>query len=367
MGMRIVIDGRLWGIEHRGIGRYVDELLKELARADQNNEYAVLCNPKKFRYLAAPGENFRLVPANCGVYSPCEQVKLPKLIKSLKPGLVHIPHFNVPLRVKEPFVVTIHDLILHHAPHERATTLPLPLYWLKVLAYRTVMSRVVSRARRIITPSVSVAEDIALHYPKASPKLCPVLLAPPVAAEPARLKLPENYLLCVGAAYPHKNLELIIRALPHLVGQVPNLKLVVVGKRDFFMRRFERFVLDQGLYHNVRFWGEASEAELAALYRGAACYVLPSLYEGFGLGAVEALQHKIPVVASDIPVLREVLQAAAIYFDPQSELACAQAIREAREPATKLALRQAGHQVLRALSWARVARETLAIYQAALS
>lgn len=360
--MHIAIDARLYGTEHRGLGRYVERLIAGLAGIDTVNSYTLLVNPSNKDAPRGLPSNFRLCEAPWRVYSFWgEQLQLSRLLDQLKPDLVHFPHFAVPVRTRRPFVVTVHDLILHHRASERAITQPGILYGAKVLAYRWVIRRAIFGARTILVPSESVANDIRGYYPRVADRLKVVPLGVTVAS-PAPVAAPARYFLTVGAAYPHKNLEL----LPKVVSQLPpDIVIVSVGRMDAFRDRLKTLVEEEGLARRIIFWGEASEAELAGLYHGALGYLIPSFEEGFGLGAVEALHYGTPVIASDIPVHREVLGEAAMFVGPADTNGWVGALVEVAnlsEEAKSRVVRKARERVSK-YSWEGMARDTLAIYQ----
>lgn len=359
--MRIAIDARLYGLQHRGLGRYLYELLPALAALDRQTDYILLVDPKATLPKLPP--NFHTVPAPWRVYSWGEQVKLPALLWRLKPDLVHFPHFAGPIFRPRPYVITIHDLILHHHPTERATTLPPPLYWVKLLGYRLVVRSALWRARRIMAVSQTTGQDLVHFYPWVQSKISVVPLAPGRKVDGVPLQLPSKYLLTVGAAYPHKNLELVLRAMVELSRQRPGLKLVVVGRNDVFMERLKHTSQELKLEEHVIFWGEASEAELATLYARAAAYLFPSLSEGFGLAPVEALSYGTAVVASDIPVLREVLGQGAVFINPYQLSSLTEGISRVLQPEVRQAVVQAGAEVVKRFSWTKTARQTLACYR----
>ena len=345
--MKIVIDTRLWGIEHRGLGRYVEQLVTHLAQFDLSTDFILLTNPHNKTAPQNLPPNFKLQPAPWRIYSWQEQIYLPRLLNQLKPDLVFFPHFNVPFFIKQPYIVTIHDLILHHYPSSRATTLPKPIYWLKILAYKIVLKRVINRARTIITISEATGNDIKKFYPKVANKINIIPIAPAEKVAPTEIILPENYFLTVGAAYPHKNLEMLIRAFQMTRLSRPEIKLIIVGKKDFFMKRLEQEVInnchsralsavalakeeggnpDTKNNTNIIFWGEADETTLATLYTHTSAYLLPSLIEGFGLGPLEALQYGAPIIVSDIQVLKEILEDSVTFVNPNNENLWAEAM-----------------------------------------
>lgn len=363
--MRVALDARLYGLQHRGLGRYLVELVAALAEHARHDEFILLLDPRNAEHPPHLPPNFSTVAAPARVYTAAEQLVLPPLVRRLKPDLTHYPHFSVPLAAPTPFVVTVHDLILHSFPTERATTLPRPLYRAKLAGYHLVVRQALKRASRVLTVSQAVANEIVRYYPWAGPKISVVPLAPGRPSAPVALNLARPYVLAVGAAYPHKNLERAIAAVALARQELSNLTFVLVGRRDVFMERLAQYVARGGYDSFVRLWGEATEPELAALYRGAAAYLVPSLAEGFGLGALEALQQGCPVVAADIPVLREVLGGAAEYADPFNVQSLAQAtVRAVR--GVNQGVRAAAAVVLGRYSWAATAAGTLAAYRAAL-
>lgn len=171
----------------------------------------------------------------------------------------------------------------------------------------------------------------------------------------------------VGRPTPHKNLERLIEAYALLRGQHPNLKLVLVGKTDANYQRIAASVEAQGI-PGVVFAGFVSEGQMRWLYEHCAAYVFPSLSEGFGLPALEAMVHGAPVVSSDATCLPEIYGDAAHYFDPLSVESMTDAINEVltdKKLSTEL-IKRGGHQASQ-YSWQRMAEQTLAIYNQALS
>lgn len=161
--MRIVIDARLYGLENAGLGRYTINLIDELQKIDKQNEYFVLLRKKYFNQLNLAG-NWKKALADINHYSLEEQTKLPKIIKDLKPNLVHFLHFNAPIFYKGKYVVTIHDLLMHKQRGLEATTLTPSRYFLKRLAYKLVFENAVRRAFRVIVPSQAVKDEVCYYY-----------------------------------------------------------------------------------------------------------------------------------------------------------------------------------------------------------
>src|SRR5689334_8418490 len=121
--MRIGIDARFFGPQETGIGRYVERLISHLEQIDQVNDYTVLLRRKAWDLWSPKNSRWTKLPADERWYSLAEQIKMPGRYRAAKVDLWHIPHFNIPLLWRGPFVVTIHDLILNQFPTERASTL----------------------------------------------------------------------------------------------------------------------------------------------------------------------------------------------------------------------------------------------------
>lgn len=362
---KIIIDARLYGLKHRGLGRYLVELINGLIKLEAHYHYILLIDNRTDAHLPPLPANMSTVAAPYPIYSWSEQRFLPGLIKSIKPALVHWIHFNAPYFCPAPFIITIHDLILHQFPNERATTLPPAIYWTKILAYRLLMRRLVNKAQKIITVSRSVAEQVKHYYPHSKSKITVVPLGPSHLPTVKTAKpLVRPYLLMVGAAYPHKNLERVIAAVASLRKRWPELELRLVGRKDFFYSRLEKLVKDLGYDRWVIFMGELSDSDLAGWYQHCQAYLLLSLQEGFGLGALEAAAMGAPVIAADIPVLHEVMSEAALYVEPTNIEAIAQTIELVlTDNKLREKLISNASLVLKRYDWSLTAAQTLAVYQ----
>ena len=161
--MRIVIDGRFYGLENAGLGRYTINLINGLQKIDTTNQYIVLLRKKYFNQLNLPS-NWEKILVDINHYSLEEQIKLPKLIKGLKPNLVHFLHFNVPVFYQGKFIVTIHDLLMHKQKGLEGTTLTPSRYFLKRLGYKLVFGNAVKKALKVIVPSQAVKEEVCYYY-----------------------------------------------------------------------------------------------------------------------------------------------------------------------------------------------------------
>ncbi len=322
--MKIVIDARFLGTA-TGIGRYVSELVMGLENIDYENKYFILINRENENKYNPKNPNFEKVVVDIPWYGIKEQFKIPKILNKINPDLVHFPHFNILLFCKFPFVVTIHDLILTRYPSQRATTLSPLKYFFKNVLYRIIISRAVKKSKKIITVSQFTKNDIVkffkvdsskivVTYEGVSDKLANIENNPSNILE--KLNIKNKFLLYVGNAYPHKNLEFLISAFNKYHDK--DLKLVLVGREDYFYKRLKQYVSDNNI-SNIIFAGYVGDEDLLYLYQKCEAYVFPSLCEGFGLPSLEAMQNNAVVLSSNYSCLPEILRDCAIYFDPKNE------------------------------------------------
>lgn len=371
--MRIGIDARFFGGEQsKGLGRYAQKLIEYLMESDTENQYVLFLQSPQYEEVTLPS-NWEKVRADFRWYTMKEQLLLPRLIHQAKVDLMHFPHFNVPLIMRTPFVVTIHDLIISHFPTERATTLGPLLYNIKQLAYQVVINHAAKKAKKIITVSefskqdiVNTlgipAEKIAVTYEAAEP-LGAVCDAERGKAFLQRHQIPNEFVLYVGNAYPHKNLELLLDMAAELKKQHSPLSVVLVGRPDYFYDRLQQETLARQVADRVIFPGFVSDADLSCLYSQAVCYVFPSKYEGFGLPPLEAMLYDTPVVAAKTSCIPEVLGEAALYFESGDVSGIIASIEQVRtNPQLRERLAQAGRQQAGKYSWRSLAQQTQRIY-----
>ena len=164
--MEIGIDARLWG--QTGVGRYLEKLVKNLVKIDEENHYLLFLTDTH-RDLPLPGPNWEKRLVDIRWHSLKEQLLLPFLLWREHLDLVHFPYFSVPVLYPGKFVVTIHDLILDHFETGKASTRPWIIYKVKRLGYKLVMWITLWRATRIITVSEATKQGIVEHY-KINPK-----------------------------------------------------------------------------------------------------------------------------------------------------------------------------------------------------
>ncbi|MBU1177684.1 glycosyltransferase family 4 protein [Patescibacteria group bacterium] len=374
--MRIGIDARFCGPIGKGLGRYTQKLVAHLEKIDRQNQYYVFLRRENWNIYQPTHNNFQKVLADFQWYSWQEQLKMPAVLQQQNLDLVHFPHFNVPLLYRGKFVTTIHDLILIQFPTKRATTLGPLLYKIKYFGYKRVISHAVRKSQSVITVSKYTKKQLAEFFKIKTDKIH-VTYEASSGVESGQLQIPESdflkdygitkpFLLYVGNAYPHKNLEGLLRAFRKFAQRNNQHQLVLVGKSDYFYNRLKQEADTLGLTKNnkVIFFGFASEKQLADLYRLAKAYIFPSFMEGFGLPPLEAMSYGLPVVAANTSCLPEILAKAAIYFNPHSTREMAAAIDKIlSDRALREDLREKGYWQVKRYSWEKCARDTLAVYQ----
>jgi glycosyltransferase involved in cell wall biosynthesis len=364
--VRIGIDARK--LHDFGIGTYIRNLLRHLARIDSRTEYVLFCRPADVPSLETLGENFRAVPESAGNYSVAEQIRIPLALKREGVTLFHAPHYVLPRLVSCRSVVTIHDCIHLMFPQY----LPNPL----ALRYaRASITGAARRATRVLTVSESSKRDI-LRFVDITPDKIDVIynayderfsVAPreeDIERVRERYQLQGPFVLYVGNVKPHKNLDRLIDAFDLVRRRgLDELKLVLIGDDISRYASLRRAVHHHHLHKYVRFLGYMPEETLAAMYRLASVFVFPSLYEGFGLPPLEAMASGTPVVTSNVSSLPEVAGDAAVLVDPLDPGAIAEGIhRVLSDESLRRDLQTRGLARARQFSWDQSVRRVRQIY-----
>jgi len=372
--MKIGIDARMLGPKQGGLGRYIQQLVAHLEKIDNKNEYFIFLRRDNWEEYQPTNQNFKKVLADIGWYGWKEQFIFPGIIKKQQLDLMHFPHWNVPIFYNDNFVVTIHDLLLLHFPTHRASTLGPMSYWLKNKLFRLTLSHAVNKAKKIITISEFTKQDIeqTLHIKKE--KITTTYLSPfsqKLDSEPPfsvyqKYEINKPYWLYVGVAYPHKNLEKLVDAWEIFCQQHGHTyHLVLSGKKNYFYNQLEKYIENKKI-KDIILTDFVPDDELPELYRNASLYVFPSLYEGFGLPPLEAMQYDLPVIASNRTCLPEILEEAAVYFNPDDPHAITTAANLViKDRDTRAKLIDQGQKILQKYSWLRTAEQTLEIYESA--
>jgi glycosyltransferase involved in cell wall biosynthesis len=334
-----------------GVERYALELVPALARLAPG-EVVLFVRPDAPAALADLDVEHRV--ASLVTHVALDQAWLPASALRARVDLLHTLASPTPVLWRGLAAMTVHDATPWLHPDSAGTR------WYA----RALYPQALSRAAAIFTVSEAAREDLvrAAGAPRDRVFVTPNGVDPRFfdARPPAGPRAP--YLLAVGTFEPRKNLPVLLEAFRRLRREGRDLQLVVAGHQAFTQP------LPLGdLAPHVRLAGVVADDELRPLYAGAACFVMASLHEGFGLPLAEAMAAGVPAVASDIPALREVGGEAVRYADPRDAEAFAAAVRAALDDPEGSQLRvAAGRGRARRFRWEETARATLAVYRRVL-
>ncbi len=370
----LVIDARFLKPESSGNGRLTFDLLACLLPLLGDYQVTVLIPPGQEKALTPylqPNQTAEVAPEPW--YSRAEQTDFRRRILKLQPDLVHFLHFNHPLGLKVPFIVTIPDLVLDEYPTPASS-------FLKRFLYHRVMADAVRRSQKIIAVSEATEADLLAYYRADPAKITVIYESSQSLREPpmptAKPKLPkelteagvaEPYFLYVGQQRIHKNVDGLIEGFASFREQYPSgsiYRLVLAGKIDSKATWIDQALERTGLTESeVIRPGFVSEAALQALYLNATAFIFPSFKEGFGLPPLEAMRYGLPVISSNASCLPEVLGEAALYFDPtHPEELAVHLTRLVEDEALAAKLSQLGKQQQAGYCWEKAAKQTANLY-----
>lgn len=369
--MKIGIDARLYS--ESGIGRYIRNLLQNLQEIDKENEYYILLLKKDYDNLQF-NTNFKKVIADFRWYTFAEQIKLPIILYKLNLDLVHFPHFNIPVVYNRKFIVTIHDLIHQKFSMQRSTTHGALVHFIKASGYRLVFWLSLLKSRNIITVSSYVKKDLTdiwsitpekveVTYEGVDENLLKIINTITKKETDQVLKkfnVKSPFIFYVGNAYPHKNVEGLIKAFLEVRKNCQYLQLVLAGHDHYFWKRIKK----EYQHKDIIYTGQITDREMVAFYKSAKAYVFPSFEEGFGIPLLEAFACSCPVASSNRASLPEIGKDAAIYFDPDNlEDIKEKILMILNDQRLDKDLVEKGKKRAKQFSWKKLAEQTLNIYQ----
>lgn len=368
--MQIALDNRTVTEYFPGIGRYTLNLARAMQPLLGEDERLVLLrDPARalhWGWSAMGDAKVQVIDAPVSPFTLRQQWVIPRLLRRLQADVYHSPYYLMPYRPGVPAVVTIYDLIPALFPGSVSFRARLLFRWATALALRA--------ADRVVVISQATRRDLlSLHHPSPA-RITAIPLAASHAFRPApagqvdqvrrRYGLPDEYVLYLGINKPHKNLVRLIDAFSLAGRQGLRAGLVIAGAWDDRYPEPRLRAQELGLQDSVRFLGPVPEADLPPLYSGAASFVFPSLYEGFGLPVLEAMACGTPVACSDAPSLSEVAGDAALYFDPLDVASISRTLcRLLGDERLQQELRARGLVRKSRFSWERTAQETLDLYR----
>ena len=365
----IAVDLRALVPAPTGIGVYTRSLLLGLAGLG-GMRYVGMAHrpPREAGELAAAGIAVERQEAPLGVL--WQQLRLPRRLARGDVDLFWSPLITLPLRCPVPAVATVHDLTALLFPEAHT----LKVRWSLLPFLRPSFEA----ARRLVTISESTARDLAFHFPQCAAKIRVVYpgIDPEfrpgepqgIAATRRELGAPEGYVLYAGTLEPRKNVGALIDAWTALRAEDPQTPpLVLAGPYGWGSERLARRIAalaPEGLIAV----GRVERARLVRIFQAASVFVYPSLYEGFGFPAAEAMACGVPVVTSDTSSLPEVVGDAGLLADPGDAGAIAGRIKALLDdPGRAAELGRRGVERAGRFRWDRAAREMEAVFSEALA
>lgn len=353
-----------------GISVYIQNLLRHLPQVDDGYRFTAFLSAKYRLSL----EGIHTQATRWPTHSPSvrilwEQVAQPLALARQEVDLLHALAFVAPAACPCPFVVTVYDLSFLRFPEAFRP-------WNRL--YLTLFTRLsVRRARRVIAISQHTKRDLVhwLGTPEEKVDVAPCgvgeafhpLPREQVEAFREAQGLPPQFLLFVGTLEPRKNLPAALKAVRHLVDAGHTPYLAVVGGRGWGYDEVLQSVDELGLGQHVRLVGFVPTDELVLWYNAATALVYPSLYEGFGMPALEAMACGLPVVASDRSALPEVVGEAGLLVDPTAPEEMAEALARVWQDADlRASLRERGLARAQGASWRETAQQTIRAYDKAI-
>lgn len=386
--MKIGVDATCWG-NKRGFGRFTRELLEAVLEIDDSNDYLFFTDgntkdgeqiPSRAETVAVQTETSPIKAAAAdGRRSLKDLLAMSRAVLRHKVDVFFFPavYSYFPVFNRTKIIVTVHDMIADHNPKLVFPNTKSKIFW------KLKQNAAVRQADLILTVSEFSKKQITDYFKLPSSRLRVIN----EAARPIFKVLPKNgamsdalgrfqlkpedrFLLYVGGISPHKNLDTLIKAFDRIAADPKNsdIKLVLVGdyKDDPFFSAYPSLkeqIGELGLEDKVIFTGFISDDDLVLFYNAATALIFPSLEEGFGLPAMEAMACGTPVAASDSSSLPEVLGEAGRFFNPLDADNMAAVIgqilisNEVRKAMSAIGLERA-----REFVWTKAARDTLAIF-----
>ncbi len=386
--MQIGIDACCWG-NRRGFGRFTRELLEALLEIDKSNEYLFFIDsktddiediPSRVRTIVAKTEFSQVKAAAAdGRRSIADLWSMSREVFKHDIDVFFFPavYSYFPILNRTKILLTLHDVIADHHPELIFPNAKSKFFW------KLKQKIAIKQADLIATVSEYSKEEIIEYFrlPESRLRIIPEAARPVFKVLPTNngfvstladygLRPDERFLLYVGGISPHKNLNTLIDAFKRIIDAEPDnpLKLVLVGdyKDDPFFSAYpnlKKQVSALELADKVVFTGFIPDEDLAYLYNAAMLLVFPSLEEGFGLPAIEAMACGTPVAASKTGSLPEVLGPVGRFFDPAKSDEMATVIRSVlSDEGMRRQMKAEGLERSRTFLWKRAAEDTLAIF-----
>ncbi len=362
----IMLDARIVvkGAEH-GIARHVKELIFNIINNSNHEKFnfiLIINKDSPFLENELP-KNFSFVTLKYGVFSLISQFEIIFTIIKYKPLFFHSPHFIVPLLSSVPLITTIHDM--NHVALSNNYSFIQKIY------YNIFLKRKLLKAKSIITVSNFSKKEIVKYLGVAEEKIHVLYNGVFKNFQPIsyfnnekihsvtfKYKLPSKYLFALGNNKPHKNLERLTEA--YCKGNFKIPLVILTNTHDKLLE----IAKNNGKHKDIHFLEFVREEDFPLIYSLSSAFIYVSLYEGFGLPAIEAAACGVPVIVSNTTSLPEIMENAAIYVDPENIKDIQRGIYEALDEHNETIQIhvQNGLKLAKKYSWERMAKETLDLY-----
>lgn len=336
-----------------GSGEYCFELLLNLNKIDKKNNYIVYLPQNPTLDLPKEGARWHYKIVKPRKMWTLIGLSLEFFFKRSKPDVFFSPTHYLPIVTPRNSAISILDVSYVRFPQLfRAADLNQLTKWTKYS---------VGKAKQIFTISQASKDDIIKEYGIAGAKIS--VTYPGIREETGMKDLNKKYgvegryILFVGTLQPRKNIIRLVEAFSRLKNDI---QLVVIGKKGWLYEEILESPKKYGVEDRVRFLDSVTDEDLPAFYKNAVCFVLPSLYEGFGLPVLEAMKYGCPVVTSNVSSLPEAGGDAALYVNPldtEDIRKNLESIINSSELREKLIKK--GYEQVKKFSWEKTARETL--------
>lgn len=354
--MLVGIDGNEANVQKRvGIGEYAYQLLVQFSKL-KNHNFVVYLKNKPLSDMPKESSNwtYRVI----GPRRLWTQIALPwdLFTHRPKPNVFFTPSHYAPRFSPMPTAISIMDLSYIKFPELfKKNDLYQLVNWTKYS---------VKKATRVFTISLASKNDIIKEYKLLQNRV--VVTYP--GAKLVRATKPKTfmakYILFVGTLQPRKNIVRLVEAFSKIKNKYPDTKLLIVGKKGWLFEEILNSPKKFQIEDRVEFKDFVRDEEMPSLYRNAQCFVLPSLYEGFGLPVLEAMQNDCPVIISNVSSLPEAGGEAALYVDPKNINDIAEKIDKVlSSPKLREEMIKKGRDQVKKFSWEKTARETLKVLE----
>jgi len=361
--MKIGFDGRYAQDELTGIGKYIKNLVEGVSR--QGFKCVIFYSQKPKYPITGKNIKSKIIIANKYLW---EQIFLPKALKQEKIDIYHATgNIGIPLFCPIPSILTVHDIIplLQKDYFKESKT---PFLSRNFYYWRSKTS--LKRARIIIADTKWTKKTIINTFKIKPAKITVTYLDSPLPSklnDKAYLQFNlkrKGYIINTGGIARRKNLINLIVAFALVQAKIPQLKLVITGQNKNLFPKLKKEVQRKGLTKKVVFTGFLPEEKLWGLLKNALCLCYPSRIEGFGLPVIEAFRARTPVIASNIPVLKEVGDSACLFVEQDKPQAIAQAIiRLAKDCQLQKKLIIYGQRRAEIFSWEKTIKKTIEVYR----